>query len=196
MDETLRTRHPIIDRRESMEIREGEPDSQPAASRRKWWMFLATLVALAAVGWGAWRRWEDGRWNSQAIAARFTEVTVQRLNEKDVHLLLRYSLTNSTRADYRLASPPLGVLMERAADGGLEEIDSVLWEPIAVPAGKTVNAEFDLTVHSVEDLTTPEAIHSEQDLKAFANRELSRLQGLVFFDYGKRYWIDLPKGWP
>jgi hypothetical protein len=164
-------------------------------------MAVVTGVALGAVGWAAWRQWEDGRWDNRAIAAQFRDVTVQRQNEKDVHLLLHYALTNATHRSYRLAGPPLGVLMQRVRpgdlkEGDLKEMDSVIWDPIAIPAGKTVNAEFDVTLLSVENLISPEAIHSEKDLQAFAGHELSRMDGLVFFDYGNRYWIDLPKGWP
>ena len=130
-------------------------------------MAVVTGVALAAVGWAAWRQWEDGRWDNRAIAAQFRDVTVQRQNEKDVHLLLHYALTNATHRSYRLAGPPLGVLMQRVRqgelkEGELKEMDSVIWDPIAIPAGKTVNAEFDVTLLSVENLTNPEAIHSVQ----------------------------------
>ncbi|MFP5230079.1 MAG: hypothetical protein ACLGXA_20875 [Acidobacteriota bacterium] len=159
-------------------------------------MAVAATVALTVAGWMAWRHWEDGRWDNQAIAAQFKDFTVQRQNERDVHLLLRYRLTNATRTPYQLAPPQHGVLMRRVPEGDLEEIDSVVWEPIVIPAGKTADAEFDVTLPSAQDAAGTTPAPDDQDLKDFANHELAHMQGLVFFDYGKRYWIDLPKGWP
>lgn len=171
------------------------PDPVPPRTPHSRWWIVAAAVALAVVGYAAWRGWQDTRWDNQAIAARFRDVTVQRLNEKDVHLLLHYALTNSTRKSYRLAAPPLGVLMKRRPDGGLEEIDSVVWDAIAIPAGKTVTAEFDVALQSAQDLPNPEVLHGSKDLQAFAGRELNGIRGLVFWDYGHRYWIELPRGW-
>jgi hypothetical protein len=164
--------------------------------RSRWWIAAAAgLVLLAAIGWSVWRSRQDYRWNTAAIAAQFRDVTVQRQNEKDVHLLLHYALTNSTHRTYRLASPPLGVLMQRRSEGDLKEMDSAVWDSLVIPAGKTVIAEFDVAVEAVQDLGSPEEIHSEQDLQAFAGRQLSSTRGLVFWDYGHRYWIELPRGW-
>lgn len=173
-----------------------EKGGQGGASRRmKGWMAVATVVLLSVVGWAAWRYWQDGPWNNRAISAEFRDMIVQRQNDKDVHLLLHYKLRNATHKDYRLASPQLGVLMWRAAEGEMQEIDSVVWEPVAIPAGKTVEAEFDVTLASAEDWTREDSNHSDGELKELADQELSRMEGLVFFDYGKRYWIDLPRGW-
>jgi ABC-type nickel/cobalt efflux system permease component RcnA len=170
-----------------------EPD-QPRRSR--WWIAAAAaLVLLAIAGWSIWRHEQDYRWDTQAIAAQFRDVTVQRQDEKDVHLLLHYALTNSTHHNYRLASPPLGVLMQRRPEGALKEMDSVIWDSIVIPAGKTVIAEFDVSLQAVQDLASPEEIHSAHDLQAFAGHELSGIRGLVFWDYGNRYWIELPRGW-
>ena len=170
-------------------------DPRPPHNARWWIVAAASLALLVAVGWSVWRHEQDYRWDTRAIAAEFRDVTIQRQNEKDVHLLLHYALTNSTRHSYRLASPPLGVLMLRPPEGELREMDSVIWDSIVIPAGKTAIAEFDVTLQTVQDLARPEEIHSAQDLQAFAGHELSGMRGLVFWDYGNRYWIELPRGW-
>lgn len=180
-----------------MENGQGRESVQRRGPRRiTKWMTVATAAVLCLVGWAAWRHWEDGRWDNQAIAARFIDLTVQRQNENnDVHVLLHYALTNATHAAYQLAPPKLGVLMRRVPTGDLEEMDSVVWEPVAIPAGKTVNAEFDVTLPADQDQLSAKVTQTDEDLKVFAGHELDRMRGLVFWDYGKRYWIDLPRGW-
>lgn len=164
---------------------------------------MASAAVLVLAGWMAWRNWEDGRWNDRAIAAQCTGFIVQRQNQRDVHLVLHYNLTNATQKTYRLAAPPLGVIMQRVPEGDLQALDLAVWDPIAIPAGKTVAAVFDVPLAGVKDVDNPEEnpdtsdeTLSDQALQAFANRQLSRIRGLVFYDYGRRYSIDLPKGWP
>lgn len=164
------------------------------AHRARWWIAAGTGVALLAMSWGVWRNWEDDHWNDQAIAAQFLYLNVQRQND-DVHLVLHYSFTNTTDASYRLPSSQFGILMQRVPAGDLEEVNSVVWKPITIPAGKTVRAEFDVTLAPFEDPASLDGLHDNLDVGATAGHVLERMRGLVFRDFGQRYSIELPRGW-
>jgi len=170
--------------------------AQPAPSHRtRWWIAAATGVTLLAVSWGMWRNWQEEHWNDRAIAAQFLDLSVQRQNDHNVHLLLDYSLTNTTHGSYQLASSKFGVLLRRDPAGDFEEVDSVVWKPVTIPAGKTVKAEFDVSLLPIEDPARMDGIHDNLDVQAVAGHELNGIRGLVFRDFGERYSIDLPRGW-
>ncbi|HEY6448086.1 MAG TPA: hypothetical protein VIY53_16610 [Acidobacteriaceae bacterium] len=89
--------------------------------------------------------------------------------------------------------------MTRIPEGGMHQMESVQWDPVVIPAGKTVNAQFGvaldpLTAEPYPDLSADE-LQQQDSLNDFAHRHLARMRGMVFFDYQKRYSIELPQGW-
>jgi len=166
--------------------------------KRVWLALFAVAVLAVALFASRSRWWPQPAWDANAIAAHFVDVTVEK-GERDVHVVFHYALTNSTGQVYRMPPPSVGVLMAHMPEGGLHAMDSVVWEPTAIPAGKTVNAEFDvaldpLTAEPYPDLSADE-LHERGALNDFARRHLARMRGLVFMDYQKRYSIELPQGW-
>lgn len=85
--------------------------------------------------------------------------------------------------------------MSRLPDGDLHEMDSVQWEPSAIAAGKTAEATFDLLIDSTREDMPVGFLRQPQNLSAFVNRHLSRIQRLAFLDYSVHNRIDLPTGW-
>lgn len=180
--------------------RNSETAGSEARQRRYWPVIAACAVAflLALIGWNRVHWAPSNSWDLGAIRARFTDMTLQT-QEREVHLIFRYALTNTTRRSYRIPPPAVGVLMTRVPEGGMHQMESVRWDPVVIPAGKTVNAQFDvaldpLTAEPYPDLSADE-LQQQGALNEFAQRHLARMRGLVFFDYQKRYSIELPQGW-
>lgn len=172
-----------------------------------WFLAAASLLVLGLL-WYALRPSGDRPWDNKAVQAQFSDLVVQRPQteaempesdvqkpQRDIHIVLHYVVTNHTRKPYRIPPPSLGALMKNVPHRGLTEVDSVVWESPVIPAGKSAKVEFDLAFDPSVHADDPEELARPDHLDAFSNRELSRIQGLVFFDYANRYAIDLPRGW-
>ena len=172
-----------------------------------WLVVVAPLLVVGLV-WYALRPSGDQPWNNQAVQAQFSDVVVQRPQteaempesnvdkpQRDIHIILHYVVTNHTRKPYRIPPPSQGALMKNIPHRGLAEVDSVIWESPVIQAGKSAKVEFDLAFDTSAHADDPEELAKPEHLDEFSSRELSRIQGLVFFDYANRYAIDLPRGW-
>lgn len=162
---------------------------------------LLGCLLLGVVLWLVLRSPAELPWDNQAITARFQDLTIQQpapdlQKPGDVHVILSYALTNLTGHDYRIPAPSLGVLMKHLPEGGLQEVDSVSWDSQAlIPARKTANVQFDVTIPAPSNDAGPEPEHPQQDLGTLGSERLRGIRGLVFFDYGRHYSIELPRGW-
>jgi hypothetical protein len=163
----------------------------------------AALVVLGLLTWLALRPSGEAPWNDKAIAAEFQTLTIQKpvapdeagQTPGDVHVLIRYRLRNSTAHEYRVPEPRHGVLMKSVTGAGWQEVDSVLWDNhLSVPARKTADVEFDMSIPST-DPGAPEELRQQKDLAAAGMAKLRSIEGLAFFDYEHHYVIHLPRGW-
>lgn len=155
----------------------------------------AGVVVAIALTWFIAHRERETPWNSQAITARFVEVTVAK-GETDVHLVLRYQLTNASGHTYRMPKPTYGELMRRLPDGTMKEVDSVEWDQATkVPARGIAEVQFDVTLDPLQYHIDLDDLKKHEDLVAFEKERLAEMRGLVFLDYTHHYRIELPRGW-
>lgn len=155
----------------------------------------AAMVVLAALIWMAVDHAQEKPWDDHAITASFTKLTVKK-GQKDVHLILTYTLTNNTGHTYRLTAPGYSELMRKAPSGALKEVDSVLWDQATAirPHGQAVE-EFDLSENPMHYDLDVEDLETQGKLTQFVNERLAKIRGLVFVDYVHHYNIVLPRGW-
>lgn len=191
-----------------MQASERHRPESPSSSYRGRWFVVAALILAAALFWYAFHPSRQDPWNNQAIQAKFADLVIQRPQtdpptadsdaeklQADVHVVLRYVLTNHSGKPYRMPPPSHGALMKNLSRLGLQEVDSVVWESPVIPAGKTASVQFDLTLSPESEDLSGDELQAHQNLVAFCNRRLKEIRGLVFFDYSHRYAIDLPRGW-
>ncbi|HTV81265.1 MAG TPA: hypothetical protein VME18_01350 [Acidobacteriaceae bacterium] len=157
---------------------------------------LAVGIAVAAaLVWWALHRSREALWNDQAITARFVELSVAR-GQTDVHLVLRYELTNRTGQKYRMQKPTYGELMRRTPDGSMKEVDSVEWDQgTPVPPHGTAVEQLDVAMDPLQYDIDLDELKNHDKLVDFEKRRLQEMRGLVFLDYMRRYRIELPRGW-
>lgn len=153
------------------------------------------IAVLAAALWLALRSSPAPPWNEQAITARFTDMTVER-GHSDVHLILRYTLTNQTDHTYRMPRPTYGELLRKTPEADWKEIDTVEWDQgTPVPPRGTAVESFDLALDPLQYDMDLDELGKHAQLVAFANQRLAEMRGLAFDDYVHHYRIVLPQGW-
>ncbi|HEX3662068.1 MAG TPA: hypothetical protein VHU89_11585 [Acidobacteriaceae bacterium] len=167
------------------------------------WVLGTGVIVLGVLTWLALRPSGEAPWNDRAIVAKFQTLTIQKpvapeeagQTEGDVHVLIRYRLSNSTNKAYPIPEPKHGVLMKSVAGGGWQEVDSVLWDQhLTIPARKTADVEFDMAIPS-SDEGASEDPEQQKDLGAAGMERLRSIENLTFFDYKHHYVIHLPRGW-
>jgi hypothetical protein len=152
------------------------------------------LVGIVLI-WVIVHQQREQPWNSQAITARFVDMSVAR-GQTDVHLVLRYELTNQTGDQYRMPKPTYGELMRRLPDGTMKEVDSVEWdEATPVPSRKSAEEQFDVTLDPLQYKIDLDDLKTQDELAEFEKERLEEMRGLVFLDYVHHYRIELPRGW-
>jgi hypothetical protein len=155
---------------------------------------ISVVVVLALIWWIVHRK-RDEPWNDQAITARFVEMTVAK-GHSDVHLVLKYDLTNQSGHTYRMPQPAYGELMRRLPDGTMKEVDSVEWdEGTTVPAPGMAEVQLDIALDPLNYHIDMEDLEKHAQLVEFEKERLQEMRGLVFLDYTHHYRIELPRGW-
>lgn len=158
-------------------------------------LIAAGAVVAVALIWFIVHRAGMQPWNSQAITARFVDMTVAR-DQTDVHLVLKYALTNQTGHTYRMPQPTYGELMRRLPDGTMKEVDSVEWDQgTTVPAPGMAEVQFDVAMDPLQYHIDLDDLAQHDKLVAFEKQRLQEMRGLVFVDYTHHYRIELPRGW-
>lgn len=157
-------------------------------------MAAGTVVAVALI-WFIVHRERETPWNSQAITARFVDMSVAK-GQTDVHLVLKYALTNQSGHTYRMPQPTYGELMRRLPDGTMKEVDSVEWDQgTRVPAPGMAEVQFDVVLDPLHYHIDMEDLAKHDQLVEFEKARLQEMRGLVFLDYTHHYRIELPRGW-
>lgn len=112
-----------------------------------------------------------------------------------MHLTVTYGLHNTTDKDYSL--PTIGELMiVNPENKGLDTIDGATWNSAAIiPPSQTVNLKFDIPYPLSSYNKTAADLADDKSMVSFIEKRLKEIDGFRFFDYEKRYEIDLPK-WP
>ncbi len=187
--------------------------SRPSSQRARWLLIGSIILAAGLLGyWYSVRGGSEDPWNNQAIQARFASLVVQRPEtaaqpqdenadaddekpQTDVHVILHYVLVNNTSKPYSMPPPAKGSLMKNLIEQGPREVDTVVWDGGVIPAGKTGDVEFDVTLDLKTEDLSGEELQSHQDLVAFCNRRFKQIRDFVFYDYAHQYAINLPGGW-
>jgi hypothetical protein len=165
---------------------------------------LALVVCVAVLNWVSNR---PKQWSDVQITAKISQQTIQMSGE-EVHLSLRYALTNHSKEPYSLPSSPEGVLTRRdPEDKSLVKCEDASWDSsLTIPPGQTFNEVFTL-VYKLSDYDTtsaelsaygPEEKDRDRMSKAylrFIDRRFDEMDGLVFYDYLNNYRIELPRNW-
>jgi hypothetical protein len=158
-------------------------------------LLAAGMVVGVALIWFIVHREREQPWNGQAITARFVDISMAK-GKTDVHLVLKYALTNGSGHTYRMPKPTYGELMRRLPDGTMKEVDSVEWDQgTTVPAPGMAEVQLDIALDPLHYHIDMEDLEKHDQLVEFEKERLSEMRGLVLLDYTHHYRIELPRGW-
>lgn len=167
--------------------------------------FGAGVVITAALILGTFF-WYESRpkpWNSTAIAAIYNSIDTE--GEKNTFVFY-YTLENNTDFDYKISFLSDVVLLAKLKRGDSlsGKINDKFFQPdyrILLPARQRIRFAIHLGYPYVydiprkEDATDEEKEKYRNELKAYASKKFSNLNGFVIFDEKHRYQINFPKGW-
>ena len=154
---------------------------------------VAASILLGVAMWWSDRPVAPKAMSSQALVGSYSGMEAQ-IRGDAMHLTVTYGLHNMTDKDYSL--PTIGALMSvNPENRGLDTLEGVTWDSTSViPPGQTVNLKFDIP-YTLSDYNKTAADMNGKAMVDFIEKRLKEIDGFRFFDYGKRYEIDLPK-WP
>jgi hypothetical protein len=154
-----------------------------------------TLALAMVAGVLLWYTSRPTPWTSGVITAKYSVLEASRVGD-DVHVMFRYALTNNSRNDYSVPSPPSAELMRKASDGTGYVPLHASWESQTIPPGRAINVDFTVSYALADYNTTATEIDkTDKALVDFLERRLAEYDGLLLIDHVRRYQIDLPK-WP
>ena len=167
-------------------------------------------AAIILMGSAYWWAGQPDRWSSSAILAAPKDIAFHR-DGGELSLTFGYVLTNQTQISYVLPPVGPGTLMQRALKtSALVKLANARWNGnISIAPHQSADIEFEI-VYPFSDNDLPAAstrISFDQDASdaapsvvvqkmiRFVNDRLDEIDGLVLFDYAKKYRIELPRNW-
>jgi len=166
---------------------------------------VGIAVALSTIaGCIHWLESRPKPWRQDAISAAFSGFLSER--DHPVFVGFEFTLTNHTRLDYRLDSPPeneaaanpAGVEFGELYNGSVRfPARGTLVYPIFVPASQKAEVVVRFQPYNAAGMTgiLESAGPQRERLKEFMRREESDLGGFVLFDSLRHYQMTFPKGW-
>lgn len=155
-----------------------------------------TLALAMGAGVLVWYTSRPAPWTNGVIAAKYSVLEASRVGD-DLHVMFRYALTNNSRNDYSVPSPPSAELMRKASDGTGYVPLHASWESQTIPPGQTINVDFTVSYALADYNTTAAEIDkTDRALIAFLEKRLAEYDGLLLIDHVHRYQIDFPKWLP
>jgi len=164
--------------------------------------------ALAVIGFTVyWWVQRPKPWTEKALTGQYSQLLFQQVGE-GIQVTFAYALTSSTDEDYILPNSETGALMRRNPDdGSLVKLDGATWPIFTIPAKQKIEVRFTVPYKfadyntSAEELSgKPEVLlekgaEPSQRVLGFVGRRMKEIDGLVFFDFSKRYKVLLPEKW-
>ena len=131
-------------------------------------------------------------WNSGAIESTLSGVRVREIDPTHAAVLLFYDLDNKTDTDYRLATGPDVVIMNRIEPGGsLVSDQHVTLDAAAfVPARNRTRVAVEMS--SAFDWPKQNDAVAESQFRQLVAAQMAGVEGFVVFDRAARYQIELP----
>lgn len=164
---------------------------------------IGVALLIATFTW--WSARPRG-WNARAVTAKASGVTFIDKLDDNLQVRFRYSLTNNTNVEYVLPSPEGDAAFMRVLPDSksLDRLYSFAWDSsLRIPPKQSVVVTFD-TVWAFGShkpkTSAPDANGFAFELEPrdtfdtrFVQDRLKDIDGFVFFDYGAKYKVELPR---
>jgi len=157
---------------------------------------VAVIVAAVRFTRGAAPNGQAEAWNSSAIRSTLAGIRVKEIDPAHAAVVFFYDLDNRTDTDYRLASGPNVVIMNRLQpSGSLSSDQQINLDANAfVPAKNRTRIGIEISRAFAWPPTRDAA--AERQIRQLVADQVAGLEGFVLFDQATRYEIDLAAASP